>query len=175
MYSPVAAETETEAQSISLSTGPCCVSSWKAQVSFFLTNFSWYVVYVVLFLAETWSARFRRFIFQLCQFCSCCSFGLESHFPKDLWTNFRFRKLGSLKKIAPPTNFFQFLCFPLLDSHLPRRTRESWLFLSHLCNIDNTVNKTLAGLHCISSPRECLLSVHPVLCWQLQARDLTGL
>lgn len=78
-------------------------------------------------------------------------------------------------KNCSPYLFFQFLCFPLLDLHLPRRTRESWLFLSHLCTIDNTVIKTLAGLHCISSPRQCLLSVHPVLCCQLQARDLTGL
>lgn len=109
---PSSSRNRIESQSISLSTGPCCISSQKAQVSFFLINFPWCVAYVVLFLAETWSARFRRFIFQLCQFCSCCSFSLESHFPKYLGTIFSFRKLGFLQKLLPLPIFPNSYAFP---------------------------------------------------------------
>lgn len=163
---PSSSRNRIESQCISPSTGPCWVSRWKAQVYFFLINFSWYVAYVVLFLAETWS------VYPGGLFFSFVSSALAAH---SAWKVISPRICGLISdsesldfsKNCSPTYFSQFLCFPHLDSHLPRRTRESWLFLSHLCNIDNTVIKTLAGLHCISSPRQCLLSVHPVLCCQL--------
>lgn len=64
---PSSSRNRTESQSVTLSTEPCYVSSQKAQTYFFLINHSWYIAYVVLFTVETWSLRFRRFIFQLCQ------------------------------------------------------------------------------------------------------------
>lgn len=125
---PSSSRNRIESQSISLRTGPCCISSWKAQVSFILINFPWYAAYVVLFLAETWSARFRRFIFQLCQFRSCCSFSLESHFPKDLWTNFRFRKLGLLQKLLPLPIFPNSYAYPSWTCICPGEPEEVGFF-----------------------------------------------
>ena len=129
---PNSSRNRTESQPITLSTGPCCVSSQKTQTYFFLTNYSWYIAYVVLFRVETWSVRFRRFIFQLCQST------LAAH---SAWKVISPRIFGLISgsesldfRLLPLPIFAHFLCFPLLRLHLPRRTRESWLFLRHLCN-----------------------------------------
>lgn len=129
---PTSSRNRTESQSVTLSTEPCYVSSQKAQTYFFLINHSWYVAYVVLFTVETWSLRFRRFIFQLCQSTLTAHSAWKVIYPRI----FGFISgSGSLDfRFLPPSIFAYFPCFPLLDLHLPMRTGESWLLLRHLCN-----------------------------------------
>lgn len=134
---PSSSKTRTESQSISLSTGPCCVSSQKAQTYFFV-NYSWFIVCVVLLRVQTWSVRFRRFTFHLSlekdqQLTLAAQSARKDISPRIFGFISSSQNLDF--RLIPLPIFAQFLCFPFSELYLPRRTIESWLFLRHLYNI----------------------------------------